>query len=73
MHQNTIIIIRKSRVNGTTPIEINKRFLQGCHLSPMLFNIHINRVIKNGLQMIKIIYQGTLLQTQPYSPTTRWS
>jgi hypothetical protein len=39
MYQNTAIIIRKGRIDGNTPIEVNKEDGQGCPLSPILFNI----------------------------------
>jgi hypothetical protein len=53
MYQNTAIIIRKDRINGNTSIEINKGVRQGCPLALILFNIYIDKVIKDWLQVIK--------------------
>jgi hypothetical protein len=53
MYRNTTIIIRKDRVNVNTPIETNKIIRQGCPLSPVLFNIYRDKVIKDWLQIIK--------------------
>jgi hypothetical protein len=53
MYQITTIIIRKDRINGNTPIEINKWVRQGWPLSAILFNIYIDKVIKDWLQVIK--------------------
>jgi hypothetical protein len=50
MYQNTTIIIRKERVNDNSPVEINKGVQLGCPLSPTLFNIYIDKVVKVGLQ-----------------------
>jgi hypothetical protein len=52
MYQNTIIITRKARVNNNnTPI--NKGVRQGCPLLRILFNVYIDKVIKDWLQVIK--------------------
>jgi hypothetical protein len=65
MYQNTTIIVRKDRVNGNTPIEINKEVGQGCPLSPILFNIYTDSdqrlaVIKQNL-LTKDLILNTLL------------
>jgi hypothetical protein len=41
MYTNTTITLRKDRVSGNIPVEINKRIGQGCPLS--LFNIYVDR------------------------------
>jgi retron-type reverse transcriptase len=53
MYQNTTVIIGKDRVNGNNLIEINKVVRQGYPLSLILFNIYIDKVMKDWLQVIK--------------------
>jgi hypothetical protein len=55
MYRNATIIasIRRDRVNSNTPTKINKGARQGHPLSPILFNIYIDKVITDWLQMIK--------------------
>jgi hypothetical protein len=45
--------LRDDRINCNSHTEINKGVRQGGPLSPIRFNIYIDRVIKDGLQMIK--------------------
>jgi hypothetical protein len=40
-YTNTTITLRKDRISGNIPVEINKRIGQGCPLS--LFNIFVDR------------------------------
>jgi hypothetical protein len=53
MCQNTAIIIRKDRVNGGNPIEINKGVQRGCPSSRIMFKIYIDKVTKDWLKVIK--------------------
>jgi hypothetical protein len=46
MYQNTATVIRKDRINDNNFREINKGVHQGCPLSLVLFNIYIDKIIK---------------------------
>jgi hypothetical protein len=70
MYQNTTTIIRKDRVNGYTPTEINKEVRQGCPLSPVLFNTYTDS--DQRLAVIKqIILAINLILIQSYLQMTR--
>jgi hypothetical protein len=53
MYQNAAIVIRKDRTNDNSFVEINKAVRQDCPLSPVLFNIYIDKVITEWQHMIK--------------------
>jgi hypothetical protein len=65
IYQNTTTIMRKDRANGKAHIEIKEGFRQGCPLLSILFNIYIDRVIKDWLQVFKqnIITKDLILNT----------
>jgi hypothetical protein len=64
-YQNTAIVIRKDRTNDNNFTEINKGVRQGCPLSRVLFNIYIDKVIKEWQHMIKqnVMVKNLILNT----------
>jgi hypothetical protein len=69
MYQNTAIIIRKDKINDNTLIEINKGVRHGCPFALILFNIYIDKVIKDWLQVTKpnILAKDLILHTMLFT------
>jgi hypothetical protein len=66
--QNSKICIKYNDGQISEPINVNKGVRQGCGLSPEMFNVCINKVIKvwkqttqNGIQ----VASGKVIQTIP--------
>jgi hypothetical protein len=65
MYQITAIVIRKDTTNDSNFTEINKGVCQRCPLLPVLFNIYIDKVIKEWQHMIKqnVMMKNLILNT----------